>query len=244
MTPADQLIIETPADDRFARAALSAVNAPLGRYAFSDWNPTRTATKAGLGGSAAATVCACLAGSPGLNADALQAIAHRVHSEVQGSGSGIDIAAAAHGGVLRFEAGQIRALEPLEPVVIFSGTSADTGSRVREYLASNRGDFVAESARIVDGFESDPIAAMGEATALLDAMTSRAGIAWWTPALRAISALASEHRGAAKPSGAGGGDVAVALFRDRSSSRAFQQACADSGFAVIPTDIAPGARRL
>jgi len=244
VTAAERLTVETPADDRFARASLEAVDAPPARYVFSDWNHPGTATKAGLGGSAAATVCGCLAGSPHLGATEVQAIAHRVHAEIQGSGSGIDIAAAAHGGVLRFEAGNVTDLQPVDVVVVFSGSSAATGPRIEQYLAVERHRFIADSTRIVGVFETDPMGALREACDLLEGMTRRAGIAWWTPGLRRIVALATDCGGAAKPSGAGGGDCAVALFPDTASSTAFQRACAEEQLIVIPTRIAPGARRL
>ncbi len=240
----ETLEVDAPGDARYVRAALQAVDAPPFRYVFSDWNASNTATKAGLGGSAAATVCACLAGSPGLQPPELQAVAHRVHAEVQGSGSGIDVAAAAHGGVIRFEAGLVQALDPVDPVVVFSGTSAATGPRVLQYLAADRGTFPADSAAIVAGFESDPIQALREACLLLEDMTERAGILWWTPGLRAIVGLAERFGGAAKPSGAGGGDSAIALFHDPANAAAFRTACTEAGLIVIPTAIAPGACRL
>ena len=45
----------------------------------------------------------------------------------------------------------------------------------------------------------------------------------------------------AKPSGAGGGDVAVALFSDPDAETAFTAATAAAGFPVIPVNVVDGA---
>jgi phosphomevalonate kinase len=246
VSPSPHLIVETPGDDRFARAALTSVDAPTARYHFSDWNSPSTTTKAGLGGSAAATVCGCLAGSPHLQADALQKTAHQVHTTVQGSGSGIDVAAAVHGGILRFEDGRIERLAPtVTPVVVYSGTSASTGPRIAQYVQlADRADFVSRSRTLVEAFADDPLLATREACLLLDTLTARAGITWWTPGLRQIVGLAHACGGAAKPSGAGGGDCAVALFRSPDQAESFRRSCTAAGLIVIPTTIARGAHRL
>ena len=113
--------------DAYARAALEAVAAPAGRYVFSAWRPVATAEKAGLGGSASAVVAAMVAGSDAAPV-ALFALAREVHHAVQGSGSGIDVAAACYGGVLRFEAGNTRATSPAwELSVVYSGAAPRTG---------------------------------------------------------------------------------------------------------------------
>ena len=237
--------IDTPGDDRFVRAALAAVDAPPQRYHFADWNPSPTLTKAGLGGSAAATVCACLAGAPQLTPAALLQTALTVHHDVQGSGSGVDIAAAVHGGVLRFERGAVKALPGVEPVVVYSGGSAATGPRVAQYLdLGDRRPFIEGSRALVDRFQQEPLAVLRSACDLLEDMTRRAGIHWWTPALRRIVDIAADCGGAAKPSGAGGGDCAIALFSDDEAAQAFRDRCTEAGFTVIPTRIARGARRL
>jgi phosphomevalonate kinase len=242
----EALRLHTPGDDRFARAALVAVQAPPGRYRFAAHNPSGTATKAGLGSSAAATVAAVVAGraARGLagDPDAACALATSVHRVVQGSGSGIDVAASSHGGVLRFEQGRIQSLQPVHPVVVWSGLSAATGPRVHQYLAwSDREAFVADSRAAVELFDSRPLDAIRQATAALDRMARDAAIAYWTPSLRAIVALAAELGGAAKPSGAGGGDCAIALFEHPDLAAAFRQRCAAAGTPPIEVNLAPGA---
>ncbi len=246
VTPSDRLVVETPGDDSYARAALNAVNAPAARYSFSDWNPVGAATKVGFGGSAATCVVAALAGGA---ADVWRA-ADGVHRAVQGGGSGIDVAASAHGGVLRFrrdaDGAMSVAAEPVvRPVVVWSGTSAATGPRVQQYLAwRDRAAFVRESAAIVEAYAASPIATLSVAYAELRRMSVAAGIDWETPALAEIAAIARDHGGAAKPSGAGGGDIAVALLPDQASEDGFRDAVRARAYRVIDVNVAPGAHRV
>jgi phosphomevalonate kinase len=244
--PASALTIDTTGDDRFVRRALEVVRAPPGRYAFAAANPSPGAGKLGLGGSAAATVAAVVAGTGGTWAAAdVQRVAHEVHAEVQGGGSGVDVAASVHGGVLRFEKGGVTPLEAVAPSVVFTGTSAETAPRVERYLAwSDRKAFVRAMGAAVDAFSSDPIGAMGVAGALLRSMAERAGIPYWTEAIDKLVHLADDHGGVAKPSGAGGGDVVVALFPDPSQSAAWESAAAAAGFVVVPVKVSEGVKLI
>lgn len=245
--PGDALAVRTPdGDDRFARAALAAVHAPAGTYTFEPWNPVSATTKVGLGGSAAATVAAVLAGhrlggrEP--DADEVFAVSAAVHRRVQGSGSGVDVAASTYGGVLWFEGGRVRASAPVLPSVVFTGRSAATGPRVERYLAwEAREAFVAGSRAVAEAFEADPVEALRQAGRLLAAMAAEAGIGWATPESDLLVALAEAHGGAAKPSGAGGGDVVVALFREAERQRSYEAAATARGFLVVPVRIALGA---
>lgn len=231
------LRLATPGDDRFVRAALTAVSAPRAQYHFFDLDPLELPGKPGFGGSAAATVAAVLAGG-GAGPEAFE-----VHRRVQGGGSGIDVAASLHGGMIRFEAGVVRSQPVVQPVVVFSGRPAQTGPRVAAYRAwgGDRQAFIRASSALVDEFVADPIPAMAEAAVLLTAMSRAAGIDYSTPALERIAVLAADHGGAAKPSGAGGGDCAVALLPGPDAICAFEAACAAEGLVVIPVFPAPGA---
>ena len=62
-----------------------------------------------------------------------------------------------------------------------------------------------------------------------------------TAALETICDLAEAHGGGAKPSGAGGGDCAVALFPSTDAAAAFEAACIDAGFPVVPLGLSAGA---
>ncbi len=227
----------TPGDDRFVAAALLAAQAPPGHYRFAAHNPVPAHTKVGFGHSAAATVAAVVAAGAQGGYD----LARRVHHEVQGSGSGIDVAASWFGGVLRFHEGQASAATAIEPLVVWSGDSAATGPRVQQYQAwPDRQAFTAESTRLVDAFDTAPLDVLRACRRLLTDMAQRAGVAYWTPALSRICDLAEAHGGAAKPSGAGGGDCVICLFDDELAERAFVSAVHDAGYMPIDVNLAPG----
>lgn len=237
-------------DTTFVDAALTATNAPGGRYAFASHKPPRTETKPGLGGSAAATVVATyaaltLAGRPHGPEDVFRT-AYAVHHEVQGSGSGVDVAASTTGGVLRYVRGEPGTpLPAVDMVVVWSGQSARTGPRVRQYLSlANRQPFVDETLATVDGFADSPVEAMQAAHDALHAMAKQAGIAYATPALDRIAALARAHGGAGKPSGAGGGDCAIAVFPATDQRDAFIDACRGEGFGIVSSTLAPGVHEV
>ena len=235
--------VETPGDDRFVTAGLRAVSAPPRHYRFYDQVSHGLEGKPGFGGSAAAVVAACAAGLWARKASwgALERLALQAHFQVQGSGSGLDVRAAVHGGVLRVEGEGTESLKPLPIVAIWSGTSASTGPRVERYLAwVDRALFVDRSRALVDAFPQDPVAALAEAESLLASMATSAGFSYRTPAHLRIASLAQEFGGAAKPSGAGGGDISVALIPDPESREAFCIACERELLTPIRVKIAPG----
>lgn len=237
ITVSDRLDIQTPdGDDRFVRPLLED---HIGRYTFSAWNPTDLAEKPGFGGSAAACVAATLAaGRPAQ--DAVE-----VHRSIQGGGSGADVLASIHGGMIRFQNGTASALKPVCPVVIWSGRSAKTQPRVAHYLSTNNRDaFVKASTEIVDAFSDDPLAMLKENANLLMHMSVETGLPYMTPSLAAIRKMAKDFGGAAKPSGAGGGDCAVALFPEEEARSAFVSAMTERGRTVIPVSVAGPAALL
>ena len=248
VTPSDQLGWTTPtSDDRFVARALRS--APAGHYAFTDWRPVRSVEKVGLGGSAAATVAAIVAARQhagrAAGVDEVFGEAFGVHHDVQGSGSGIDIAASTYGGWLRFEKGRASGLGEGPPcAVVFSGRSASTGPRVAQYVGlpdAERNDFVKASRHCVDRFLAEPLAAVREGGVLLRAMAERAGIAYWTDEIDELVGIASEYGGAAKPSGAGGGDIVVAVFGDEETQKAYERAARAAGYLPIDVRTSPGA---
>lgn len=222
----------TPGDDTFVSEVLSGLPADAGHYAFSDWNPVDLqGNKPGFGGSAAATAVAVLAA----RRKPLDAFA--VHHRVQGGGSGVDVFASLNGGIRRFPDG-----DPMPApcfTAVWSGQSAQTGPRVRQYQAwKGRKGFARDSRALVDAFSVSPVATTREAWRLLRRMAGAAGIAYETEAHVQIAALAESLGGAAKPSGAGGGDIAVAIFPDPARQSAFEAACAELGLVVIPCPVA------
>lgn len=231
VSPASSMQITTPdGDTRFVGPALA--DAPPAHYQFSAHHPTGLQSKPGFGGSAAACVCACIAaGRPAADAVA-------IHRQVQGGGSGIDVATSIHGGMIRFEAGAVTPHDPVVPIVIWSGASARTQPMVDRYLAwSARDAFTQASRDIVDAFPDDPIGMLAENGHLLMDMATQTGISYMTPTLASIRSLAQRFGGAAKPSGAGGGDCAVALFPDQEAGQAFIDAAVSAGRRCIPIEV-------
>jgi mevalonate kinase len=206
--------------------------------------------KLGLGSSAAAAAIAvgALLDAAGDDLDAHRALAFslalRAHRAAQGGrGSGADVAAAVFGGVIAFtpRADAAPDIEPLGPppgeVVVFStGTPSATVDHVRavERLAERDGRLHATRMAALRAaantfrraYESGDlptlIGATHEAEATLAALGRDADLPIVTPPLAAAAALARTLGGAAKPSGAGGGDVGVAFFASREAADAFR----------------------
>jgi len=193
--------------------------------------------KLGLGSSAAILVASLaaleLASDPTLSDDALCArvferalVAHRA---AQGGGSGVDVAASAHGGVLAarrkgnaLELSRLELPRALAFEVWACSVSASTAAflaRIAEFAAR---DPAAHAARIqaqaaaaeaaltaaergdAEGF----VQAIALQVATLTALGESAGVSIVTPELAELAQLATAHGAAFLPAGAGGGDVA------------------------------------
>lgn len=225
----------------------------------------RDGTKLGLGSSAAATVaaaaCALTTESDELRLDLVQQLAHRAHGNAQrelgGSGSGADVAACTHGGVLAVCADP----QPDEPVsyrrlawpagahmvVLWTGTPADTASllaRVREFRLGRRHDYDRTIARLANASDSTVQALeSGQADALVSAVREGAlAIAEFGKQARLdlapkqyqkVAELAEKLGGAAKPTGAGAGDLIVAVFTDADNAQEFARKVASKKVSVL-----------
>jgi phosphomevalonate kinase len=216
----------------------------------------RSGAKLGLGSSAAATVAFAAALAPELDRPALHALTHRAHGEVQAAagarGSGVDVAASVWGGVIRavprggdpVEVEAVALPAELSWVGVWTGRPADTRDLVARVMASPDPGALAAIAAAAEalgrarsaGAAVAAIAAAGEAVAALGA---RAGIELVTPAHRRIAALAVRAGGAAKPTGAGGGDTAVAAFADVAAARRFGDLAASEGWSVLDVAVDP-----
>jgi phosphomevalonate kinase len=86
----------------------------------------------------------------------------------------------------------------------------------------------------------DSTAAYGEAMA---ALGRAAGADIVTDVLATVAKLAAQVGGAAKPSGAGGGDVALAILPDDAAEAQFVSLCSQRNFTVLSIEWgAPGVR--
>lgn len=228
--------------------------------------------KLGLGSSAATAVAACgavmeMAGVPVAdNRDLVWRVADAAHRAAQGGvGSGADVAAAVHGGLLAFtrpaayEPVVLRLRQPadLELVTFWSGESASTPAMIGAIQAYERRAPVAYRAalealtdtarRFADmmttGHSRAVVALADEYGEILDALGRAAAVPIFTPAFVAARDAARELGGTAKPAGAGGGDVGVALFADPTVAAAFALS-PPRGLTVLSAAVDPdGVRR-
>ena len=137
------------------------------------------------------------------------------------------------------------AVQPdLRLLLLFTGASADSRALVRAVKSfaagmpqkwqRRAGAIAAESAALKAALESGDreaaLQAVRDAALAMGALGEDAGVGIVTPALERACALAASAGAAAKPSGAGGGDCAVALcFGDEALER-LERAC----FGVFP----------
>ena len=224
----------------------------------------RDGHKLGLGSSAAVatalTAALTSAGGLGLDRDALFAIASAAHHAAQdGSGSGGDIAAAVHGGLLLYTPGEspVSATWPSELALfaVMTGTGSSTvdlvarvaGYREREPLAYGR-DLDALCALAAEAEEAladtDAFLALAdEYFHALEALGAHADAGIVTERHQELRPLAAASGAVFKPTGAGGGDLGL-VFAKLGATDALQSAFARAGAAVIPVPYSPDGVRI
>jgi len=222
--------------------------------------------KLGLGSSAAAAAAAAGAihaahGRDLEHADTRREIlddAMRGHRQVAPRGSGADVAASTLGGIVAFrregeafDASPAWLPDDIEVRVVWSGAEARTSelvARVAALAERDRPSHDAAIARIADSADAFiDTASSGRTAALLKAVEAhgaamadlgvRANAPIVDPRLLAVMSLAAEAGGAAKPSGAGGGDVAIAFFADDDAAHRFETACAEADFPLLSLEL-------
>ncbi len=221
----------------------------------------RDGHKLGLGSSAATAVAAvgALFENAGLsitdNRDLLQSVADAAHRTAQGGlGSGADVAVAVNGGFVHFlrpkdgypAVVKMRPPADLQIVVFWTGQPARTTemiTAVQDFAARTPplyrwiiDEMRATADRFVKDFGSNHtrgvIAAAEAYFRALTELGSSAGVPIVTPAFSEAAALAKSLSGAAKPSGAGGGDVGVAFFANPGAAAEFGKRC-PPGISVL-----------
>ena len=210
--------------------------------------------KIGLGSSAAtaAATVGAMFETAGLSIEGSRhqvfAVAEAAHRAAQGGeGSGADVAAAVYGGFITFQrpAEGPPLVEPiavpasLHLVVFWTAEPADTREHVeavRAYAkaspASYRmlvGALRTTAERFVSelsaGRATGAVVAAGRYGQQLDELGKASGVRIFTETFERAAALARDLGGDAKPSGAGGGDIGVALFATPETARLFALAC-------------------
>lgn len=212
-------------------------------------------TKVGIGSSAAVTVAlaAALEGSTDVFAQAL-----RAHAALQGgAGSGIDVAAAVHGGLIQYDMRSRNVVEldwpdGLKMRVLWSGVPASTGAKLdklaEQAIRPSRAALTRAAGETAGAWRS------GDADKVL------AGYPNYIEALRQFSVdhdlgifdaghdqltdAAMAGNLVYKPAGAGGGDIGVLFGRNAADLDRFIAAHESMIHAVVPCVIDPAGVRL
>ncbi len=257
-----------------AAATAAALGRPVADVISIDASALRQdGRKLGLGSSAAAAVATAGAlfadagfdlGEPGVRARVLDC-ALEGHRAVAPEGSGADVAAAALGGFVRFrklgDGVETHALawpDALATRVVWTGIEVRTSDMLehvralherdpathRSLLAAlaDRSDAVVSA--LLDGDLAGVIAGVDEYADAMGALGRAAGISIVDDTTARIRELAIRSGGAAKPSGAGGGDVVFGVFPGEAAAEDFASACAIAGLGLLSVRLgAPGVRR-
>jgi phosphomevalonate kinase len=266
--PPSLALVETVLSDAFATTPPRPCRIRLDTSEFFGVNKQGVRGKIGLGSSAALTVALYSAarrwaaeGTPRSHDSAselsrLQAL-HRRHQD--GRGSGLDIAASLHGGTFVYKRGEpdpVVAPQPLTPglevLCVWSGQSASTDGFLERLFAWRRRNeqayrrYMSELGQIADG-GIQAVASGDVATFLtalrtyarcLESLGSAAMLPIVSPVHRRIERLASKNGLVYKPSGAGGGDIGIALADDPRAAQRFREAVEREAFLVLDCPVA------
>lgn len=213
--------------------------------------------KLGIGSSSAVAAVLTVALCPGASTEQIEGVAMRAHWAFQGGrGSGVDVLAALHGGVLLVEGGRVERIRPPEGLgwaAIATGTPASTTSllermaRWRE-TAPLRSSAYFRELRMAAEFGASALRA-GDTHAWLhavelfvereQAIDRDAGIGIFAGGVSEAIAVARRAGWTAKPSGAGGGDVVVAFADQNADCYALTAGIAEAGMTLLNIGLAP-----
>jgi phosphomevalonate kinase len=251
---------EARATRELAERELGAIE---GSLALDASDLRKAGKKLGLGSSAAASaaVAGAILATHGHDLKDASVQQHALklalagHKAIAPEGSGADVAASSLGGFVRFrlehgefaEATRVNFPSAIQARVVWTGKEARTSEFVRavrafeardgQAYAQLRGELHDQAARfasaIAAGNVPEIIAATSAYGLAMGQLGRSAGVDIVTRELAQVAVLAGEHAGAAKPSGAGGGDVAIAFFPDRASAAVFDAACREHGLDLL-----------
>lgn len=244
----------TPENAQGAVAVIRAVLSALGDPPLPRGMEIRTDTSAfhvggaklGIGSSAAVCTAACAALASVLDQPFSEPVAKTAHRYLQGgAGSGLDVAAACAGGLLRFQKGESRAAtwpEGLHYQFFWVGHSAST---IDHLAAFNRWKASGETAALdalcgaaADLFDRPDIEQLSRYVRCLKAMDEAANLGIYGPAHARLDALASRAQVVYKPCGAGGGDIGIAVSDDASRLDVLMTLANQDSFLTLNLEIA------
>lgn len=207
--------------------------------------------KLGLGSSAAVAVSAAalITDSVGETVLSIAWAAHR--NAANGLGSGVDVAASFFGGVIlsRAQPAPVLAmpteLAGLHLSVFYTGESADTRELIQRCMASPQWEawmrrmrpLAEDGAKAWQQQDADRfLSVVSQYGWAMAGLGEDAGAPVVTPRIEAIMRYAAEGGGAAKASGAGGGDVVVMWSRDPDAGA---QVSEKSGASLLDVSLDP-----
>ena len=236
---------------RHTQVDSSALNAPCG-------------TKLGLGSSAAVAVAAvgrALAAADTTEPAAVVALAQQAHADAQAQrgarGSGVDVICSARGGLIAAtQSGSVRTLElpgGTSLVAVWTGRAADSATMVaavQNFQDNDPATFRARIAAIAAAADdlaeacttNDPerfVAAVATGARCADELGRAAGVDIVLPVHHQLAERARALGGSAKPTGAGGGDIAIAAFADPDAARCYSKEVANLSSLVWNLEIDP-----
>ena len=232
------------------RRSIALADAPEHIEVCIDSTPCyRDGIKLGVGSSAAtvtavATAFGVMAGGAPRLTDL-----YDLHADFQGGGSGLDVAAAVTGGVIRFEdrvATPVRLPRGIHFAFVFTGAGSQTTALLATFDAwRQRGAtaplerLAAASREVADstGHPDDFLDALGEYTDLLERFDQATRIGIFGPGHRHARELSSRLGLVYKPCGAGGGDTGMAASTDIDVIEAFKEGVVASGLDVLDMNI-------
>jgi phosphomevalonate kinase len=228
--------------------------------------------KLGMGSSAAAAtaIVGATLGALGsmptvLDRRAVFPLAAGAHRTVQGGlGSGVDVAASVYGGFLLYRAGgdlvqsqvePVNAPNPLPLLVVDTGHPVATSPRIalyrrwarthehdwRTFLRRSRANVYTLRERWLAGDDMG-VKCVAVGRRLLLELGRQMGVAMETPELRRLARAAAAWGGAAKPSGAGGGDIGIAVLPTVGRRQDAAAGWSAAGLSVV--EVRPGAAGL
>lgn len=209
--------------------------------------------KLGIGSSSALCTATYRALAELLNRPFNLAEAIAMHRAFQGSkGSGLDVAASWHGGVIRFQDGDAQPQhwpEDLHWQVVFTGESASTGAQVAgfsHWLSEHDPAPVEHLAQCSAALCAAPgsIEAWHAYVGALAELDQTAMLNIYTAPHKKLAGLASDLDLVYKPCGAGGGDIGIALGTDPDALQRFASAADALNFVPLDMEIATNGVRL
>jgi phosphomevalonate kinase len=232
------------------RAALSALDDP----ALPAGGSVQTDTtefyhdddKLGIGSSAAICTATCAALAEHLGRPFSEAVAQAAHRALQGKvGSGLDVAAACRGGLIRFEQGRSKAVswpQEMHYAFVWSGHSSVTTDHLARFVrwreTTNTGaltDLCTASAAL---FEKPDLEGFAHYTDCLKKLDEAANLGIYSPTHQRLDKLAKRAQVVYKPCGAGGGDIGIAVSTGTSPINSFTAQAANESFLTLDLEIA------